>query len=79
MGGKKRPLSKDLNTLEKIIPKYVFIDSIIYIDDWEGYKKLNTLGYNYKTVNYGDNFVNPINGDHFHAVEPYWNKQKSRI
>ena len=50
--------SKD--TLLPIIQQRIKVGSIIYSDCWSSYAQLNTLGYEYYTVNHLENFKDPV-------------------
>ncbi|MGB3470371.1 MAG: IS1595 family transposase [Erythrobacter sp.] len=44
--------NRKTETLEDVIKKYVRPQSVIMTDQWVGYRRLNTLGYDHKSVNH---------------------------
>ena len=48
-------------TLLPIIEKWIKKGSIIHINCWKAYSKLNEMGYKHVTVNHSKEFVNPDN------------------
>jgi transposase-like protein len=60
-------------TLENIISRHVYPGSIILTDLWGGYSGLNThFGYEHRTVNHSENFVDPETMAHTNTIEGTW-------
>lgn len=73
-------LYRNSKKIDAIIEKYVEKESTIYTDMWRGYKNLSNLGYNHKTVNHSENFLNPIDRDiHTQKIEVTWRWLKNYL
>ncbi|KAG0442415.1 hypothetical protein DMUE_0281 [Dictyocoela muelleri] len=53
--------------------------SKIYTDKWGGYSELKNLGYQHKTVNHSENFVDPESNCHTNTIEANWSSLKRGI
>lgn len=68
---------RDAATLLPIIEKVVRPGSIVYSDEWRGYRQIQPkLGLQHETVNHSVNFVDPGTGVHTQSIESYWTKTK---
>ncbi|ULU11537.1 hypothetical protein L3Y34_015162 [Caenorhabditis briggsae] len=70
---------RDQATCERIIQQYVAPGTTVITDCWRGYNGLAALGYDHKTVNHSQNFVDPATGLHTQRVESLWSHLKRRI
>ena len=68
-----------LSTLLTLIQKHVRQGSIIHTDCWRGYSKLQDNGYEHRTVNHSENFVDPSTGTHTQNIESSWRALKRRV
>ena len=59
-------------TLFPIIKERVTVGSVIYTDQWAAYSKLSVNGYQHRTVNHSENFVDPESGVHTNLIESTW-------
>ena len=74
--------NRNQNTLSKAVFENIQSDSIIYSDCWRGYRKLSQmgLGFDRKTVNHSQNFVNPLDRDVYtNTVERAWRSLREDI
>ena len=62
---------RDEQTLLPIIQKWIEPGTIIVSDCWKAYSKLETHGYEHRTVNHSREFVNK-DGDHTNKIEGHW-------
>ena len=46
--------------------------SVIHSDEWPAYHCLGNIGYQHKTVNHQDNYVDPTSGAHTQGIERSW-------
>ena len=70
---------RDSSTLLTLIQKHVRQGSIIHTDCWRGYSKLQDNGYEHRTVNHSENFVDPSTGTHTQNIESSWRALKRRV
>jgi hypothetical protein len=64
---------RSLQTLEDIISRHVYPESIIHTDCWRGYLQLaRNFEYSHQTVNHSRNFVDPLTGAHTNTIEGTW-------
>lgn len=66
-------------TLLPIISHVCCDQSIIWSDQWAGYRNLISEGFNHSTVNHSLHFVDPITRVHTQNIESYWAKVKRII
>ena len=69
---------RDEQTLLPIIKKWIEPGTIIVSDCWKAYSKLETHGYEHRTVNHSREFVNK-DGDHTNKIEGHWRHAKSKL
>ena len=62
-------LFRDKESLNSIILNHVAKGTIIKTDKWKGYNDLNSLGYIHLTVDYNENFFDPILGANTQRIE----------
>jgi ISXO2-like transposase domain len=67
--------NRNANTLVEIITSHVRTGSIIVTDCWRGYSRLGLFGYEHKTVNHSEVFVNE-EGFHTNNIEGTWSSLK---
>ncbi|KAF0743650.1 DDE Tnp IS1595 domain-containing protein [Aphis craccivora] len=67
-------------TLSTAIRQYIKVGTTIYSDCWRGYDtdELTREGYTHSTVNYSNNFVDPVTGVHTQHIERVWGSAKWR-
>ncbi|PIK37754.1 hypothetical protein BSL78_25416 [Apostichopus japonicus] len=65
-------------TLIPLIEKYIEKGSVIISDCWKGYINLSKHGYEHKTVNHSEEFVNK-EGFHTNKIEGHWRQMKSHL
>jgi len=70
---------RDEETIKDILDKYVEKGSIVHTDCWKGYLNIDELGFEHKTVNHSENFVDPKTGAHTNTIEGLWNRIKLQI
>ena len=70
---------RDANTLLPNIEKHVRVGTMIHSDEWRAYNRLSSLGYEHKTVNHSENFVNPENGANIQRIESMWGHLKTQF
>ena len=70
---------RSAQTLIPIIQKFVIPGTTIFCDQWLAYRQLQNLGYNHKTVNHSENFVDPQTGTCTNAIEAYWSRVKRNV
>ena len=70
---------RDEETIKDILDKYVEKGSIVHTDCWKGYLNIDELGFEHKTVNHSENFVDPKTGAHTNTIEGLWNGIKLQI
>lgn len=68
----------DEQTLLPIIQKWIEPGTIIVSDWWKAYSKLETHGYEYRTVNHSVEFVNK-DGNHTNKIEGHWSHAKCKL
>jgi len=68
-------IDRSAETLIPIILNYVKYGSIIISDQWQ----LTQYGYEHKTVNHSENFVDPDTGVCTNAIEAYCSRVKWEI
>ena len=66
-------------TLIPIIQKFVLPGTTIFSDQWLAYRQLQNLGYDHKSVNHSQNFVDPITGTCTNAIKAYWSRVKRNV
>jgi hypothetical protein len=66
-------------TLLPIIQRVCLPGTVIVSDGRAAYPAIQNMGFDFKSVNHKQNFVDPITGIHTQNVESYWNKQKLSI
>ena len=66
------------STLQRIIRENVKKGSIIYTDNWRGYRGLDKRGFNHKIINHNNEFVSD-EGDHINNMECYWRLSKHKL
>ena len=67
-------------TLLPIIWKHVYPGTTIWPDEWEAYRRLQTMyGYDHQTVNHSQNFIDPNTGCHTQLIESLWGQTKTKI
>ncbi|CAC5405933.1 unnamed protein product [Mytilus coruscus] len=59
-------------TLIPILEQYVEKGSTILTDCWVAYKCLGKIGYQHKTGNHSENFINPTSGACTNLIENRW-------
>ena len=69
---------RDSATLTAVIRRYVASGSVIYTDEWRGYRKISDF-YDHKTVNHSLGFVNAENSVHTNTIEGNWTHLKNFI
>ena len=69
---------RDEQTLLPIIQKWIEPGTIIVSDCWKAYSKLETHGYEHRTVNHSREFVNK-EGDHTNKIEGHWRHAKCKL
>ena len=60
------------DTLVSLIEKWIAKGSVIISDCWKSYDCLSSLGYEHKTVNHSEHFVDPISGACTNNIEREW-------
>jgi transposase-like protein len=70
---------RNTETLLPIIERICLPGTIVVSDGWAAYPGIQERGYEFRSVNHRENFVDPMSGTHTQHVESYWNKQKLRI
>ena len=70
-------LNRNIETILLIIQKYVAHDSIIHIDKWRAYDVLQNENYTHLTINYSENFVDPITNVHTQNIERLWREMRA--
>jgi len=70
---------RDRGTLLPIIQNEVLPGSVIVSDEWGAYKTLDQHGFQHRTVNHHENFVNPVNGANTQIIECVWSGLKLKI
>lgn len=66
-------LSRSMTSLEKILKDNVEEESLIYSDEWRGYKRLKDIFTTHETVCHKNNFLNPANRSvHTQNIETVW-------
>ena len=63
---------RDRETLIPIIQQECQIGSVIHSDEWPAYRCLRNIGYEHKTVNHQQNYVDPHSGAHTQSIERSW-------
>ena len=69
---------RDEKTLLPVIQKCIQSGTIIVSDCWKAYSKLETHGYEHRTVNHSREFVNK-DGDHTNKIEGHWRHAKCKL
>jgi transposase-like protein len=70
---------RSVRTLLEIISRHVRPNSIILTDMWRGYAQLRELGFEHRTVNHTEGFINHEDGTHTNTIEGTWNGVKLQI
>lgn len=70
--------NRDTNTLIPIINNICKAGTIIWSDEWRGYRAISQY-FTHNTVNHRFNYINPENGTHTQHIESLWNKLKRRL
>ena len=52
---------------------------MILSDEWAAYRRLGSIGYEHKTVNHSEHFVDPETGAHTQNIERLWKDVKGWI
>jgi hypothetical protein len=66
-------------TLIPIIQQWVIPGSTIHSDQWAAYNGLAGLGFNHRTVNHQQNFIDPVTDACTNHVEAFWSRLKRRL
>lgn len=65
-------------TLQRLLRSHVEIGTTLYTDDWKGYTRANSLGYDHSTVNHSAKvFVDGL--AHTNTIEGFWSQLKRSI
>ena len=67
------------STLQPILLRYVYKDSIIHSDQWTSYHDLGNFFKDHKTVNHSKVFVDPYTLANTQKIECIWSHVKLRI
>jgi len=70
---------RSAQTLIPVIQKFIIPGTTIFSDQWSAYRQLQNLGYDHKTVNHSENFVDPQTGTCTNAIEAYWSRVKRNV
>ncbi|CAG0899595.1 unnamed protein product [Darwinula stevensoni] len=70
---------RDRATLLPIIRQHIAPGTEIWSDEWAAYATLSHHGYNHKTVNHQQHFVDPVSGCNTQMIESHWASVKARI
>ena len=62
-----------------IIQHHIAPGTEIWSDEWAAYATLNQHGFIHKTVNYQQNFVDPVTGCNTEMIESHWASVEARI
>jgi len=70
---------RSAQTLIPIIQKFIRPETKIFSNQWPAYRQLHNLGYDHKTVNHSENFVDPQTGTCTNTIEAYWSRVKRNV
>jgi len=71
--------NRSAEVLLDAIVRHVRPGSIIYTDMWRSYTRLVELGFEHRTVNHTEGFINHEDGTHTNTIEGTWNGIKLQI
>ena len=72
---------KDAATLLPVINAHVAPGTIIHLDEWAVYNRVQRLSnvFSHGVVNHSINFVEPTTGVHTQNVKSYWKRVKTKL
>jgi transposase-like protein len=72
---------RDADTLLPLIERHVAPGSVVFSDEWAGYRRLQATGLvaHHGTVNHQEEYVNRVTGANTQAIETAWERPKRKI
>ena len=70
---------RDAETLLPLIRQFILPGSVIVSDEWAAYRRIPEYGYQHRTVNHSEHFVDPVTGNHTQNIERLWKDVKSFV